>query len=218
MCGVSFLLYPEYKRRRSAPKKESNRYKPTVNTPTTPDQQTAKHIQRPPPSPAGEATDGAAPALTALCRIPPPHPQRLTTCTGGTNVFCNTSSLPYTAEELTGESMRSIAVLQGPFPPPPPPSEASATVVGGGVQTSSPLTAPEYLASASPGEDTTGSSVAFVTPGLVLFFAAAASLAAAAVAAKSRRRARRMVRGFLAPATALRRTADSSIMLSRVCT
>ena len=111
--------------------------------------------------------------------------------------------------------MRSIAVLQGPFPPPPPPSEASATVVGGGVQTSSPLTAPEYLASASPGEDITGSSVAFVTPGLVLFFAAAASLAAAAAfAAKSRRRARRMVRGFLALATALRRTADSSIMLS----
>lgn len=101
-----------------------------------------------------------------------------------------------------------MAVLQGPFPPPPPPSAASAIVVGGGVQTSSPLTAPEYRASASPGEDKAGSFVGFAAA-LVLFFAAAASFAAAAAAVdaeSSRRRRASQVSGVLAVEAALRRT------------
>lgn len=110
--------------------------------------------------------------------------------------------------------MRSIAVLQGPFLPPPPSAAASATVVGGEVHTSSPLTAPEYLASASPGDDTTGFSVTLTLPALVLFFAAPSPLAEA-IAAKSSTSASQRTDGLvLAVAGALqRRTGNSIIML-----
>ena len=69
-----FPLYPEYKRRRSAPKKESNRYKPKVNTPTASDQQTAKHVQRPAATVTRRRSDRRS-CTSTNCVVPnPPRP------------------------------------------------------------------------------------------------------------------------------------------------